>query len=81
MYVRDGIIINPEKLFFEERKPPDIHIDCQNAIICAGFIDIQINGKSLLLKPSKCYIYTTASSKIQSEFIQLSKLNMTVISF
>jgi N-acetylglucosamine-6-phosphate deacetylase len=44
-YVRDGIIINPEKLFFEEKISPDVHINCKNAIICPGFIDIQINGK------------------------------------
>lgn len=47
LYVRDGKIINGEKLFFEERIPPDEHIDCENAIICPGFIEIQINGKNL----------------------------------
>ncbi|VDI69214.1 N-acetylglucosamine-6-phosphate deacetylase, partial [Mytilus galloprovincialis] len=44
LYVRDGVIINPEKLFFEEKLPPDEQIDCKGAIICPGFIDIQING-------------------------------------
>lgn len=44
LYVRDGKIINGEKLFYEERIPPDENIDCHNAIICPGFIDIQING-------------------------------------
>ncbi|XP_063415163.1 N-acetylglucosamine-6-phosphate deacetylase-like isoform X1 [Mytilus trossulus] len=44
LYVRDGVIINPEKLFFEEKLPPDEQIDCNGAIICPGFIDIQING-------------------------------------
>lgn len=43
-YIRDGIIINPEELFFVEKIPADVHIDCNNAIIAPGFIDIQING-------------------------------------
>lgn len=54
LYVRDGKIINGEKLFYEERIPPDENIDCHNAIICPGFIDIQINGNDKLPK-HKCF--------------------------
>lgn len=45
LWVRDGKIVDPEKIFFDERKPADIQIDCQGNIIAPGFIDVQINGK------------------------------------
>ena len=44
-WVRNGKIINPEKVFFDERKIADNRINCHGALICPGFIDIQINGK------------------------------------
>ncbi|XP_064636462.1 N-acetylglucosamine-6-phosphate deacetylase-like [Lineus longissimus] len=44
LWSRDGIIINPEKIFFDERSVADICIDCQGCIISPGFIDVQING-------------------------------------
>jgi len=65
-YVQDGIIINPEKLFFEEKISPDVHIDCKNAIICPGFIDIQINGK---------YIYRYRDIVLANEMPTGSKKN------
>ena len=45
LWVRNGIILNPEKLFYEEQVQADIQIDCNGAIIAPGFIDVQINGK------------------------------------
>lgn len=44
LWVRDGKIVNPEKVFFDERNFADKQIDCQGALISPGFIDIQING-------------------------------------
>ncbi|XP_046575078.1 N-acetylglucosamine-6-phosphate deacetylase-like [Haliotis rubra] len=44
LWVRDGKIVNPEILFFEEKSYADVQIDCNGAIICAGFIETQING-------------------------------------
>ncbi|KAG4075562.1 hypothetical protein HA402_003387 [Bradysia odoriphaga] len=44
LWVRNGKIVDPEKVFFDEKKTADTVIDCQNAIIAPGFIDIQING-------------------------------------
>jgi len=44
LWVRDGKILNPEKVFFDERVCADVQIDCQGALICPGFIDLQING-------------------------------------
>ncbi|KAI5627298.1 N-acetylglucosamine-6-phosphate deacetylase, partial [Silurus asotus] len=44
LWVRDGKILNPEKLFFEEQGFADRKVDCGNKIIAPGFIDVQING-------------------------------------
>ncbi|XP_071549567.1 N-acetylglucosamine-6-phosphate deacetylase [Panulirus ornatus] len=44
LWFRDGKIINPEPVFFEERVLADVTVDCHDALICPGFIDIQING-------------------------------------
>ncbi|KAJ6657610.1 hypothetical protein lerEdw1_002326 [Lerista edwardsae] len=44
LWVRDGKILNPEKLFFEEKKLADVQLDCKGSIIAPGFIDVQING-------------------------------------
>ena len=45
LWIRDGKILNPEKLFFEEHGHADIVVDCNEAIIAPGYIDIQINGE------------------------------------
>ncbi|XP_038676648.1 N-acetylglucosamine-6-phosphate deacetylase [Scyliorhinus canicula] len=44
LWVREGKILNPEKLFFDEKGSADIRIDCNGGIIAPGFIDTQING-------------------------------------
>ncbi|XP_013388887.1 N-acetylglucosamine-6-phosphate deacetylase-like isoform X2 [Lingula anatina] len=44
LWVRDGKIIDPEKLFYVEKGYADFQVDCKNAIIAPGFIDVQING-------------------------------------
>lgn len=46
LWVRGGKIVDPEKVFFDEKNIADKVIDCENAIIAPGFIDIQINGKN-----------------------------------
>jgi len=43
-WVEDGIIIDPEKLFFTRKQLPSFQVDCKDAIIAPGFIDVQING-------------------------------------
>ena len=48
LWVRDGKIVDPKPIFWEEQIQADVQIDCNNLIICPGFIDVQINGK--------CYI-------------------------
>uniref|UniRef100_A0A2C9K4S2 N-acetylglucosamine-6-phosphate deacetylase n=2 Tax=Biomphalaria glabrata TaxID=6526 RepID=A0A2C9K4S2_BIOGL len=44
LWVRNGVIMNPEILFYVEKVSADQKIDCQNLIIAPGFIDVQING-------------------------------------
>lgn len=44
LWVRNGKIINPEEVFFDEKIKADTVIDCNGCIIAPGFIDIQING-------------------------------------
>lgn len=44
LWVRNGKIINPEPLFFDEKVGPAEIIDCQGALIAPGFIDLQLNG-------------------------------------
>lgn len=45
LWVREGKIIDPKKIFFDEKKQADERIDCKNSIISPGFIELQINGK------------------------------------
>ncbi|XP_021076919.1 N-acetylglucosamine-6-phosphate deacetylase [Mus pahari] len=44
LWVRGGRILDPEKLFFEERRMADEQRDCGGRILAPGFIDVQING-------------------------------------
>lgn len=45
LWVRNGIIVNPEKIFFDEKIKADTKINCNGALISPGFIDIQLNGR------------------------------------
>ncbi|KAJ1067687.1 hypothetical protein K5549_010805 [Capra hircus] len=44
LWVRGGRILDPEKLFFEERRVADEQRDCGGCILAPGFIDVQINA-------------------------------------
>ncbi|XP_046747685.1 N-acetylglucosamine-6-phosphate deacetylase [Diprion similis] len=44
LWVRNGKFVNPEKIFYDEKIMPDVRIDCGNALISPGYIDLQING-------------------------------------
>ncbi|XP_042891345.1 N-acetylglucosamine-6-phosphate deacetylase-like isoform X2 [Penaeus japonicus] len=43
-WVRNGKILNPEPVFYEEKLQADVRVDCHDALICPGFIDVQVNG-------------------------------------
>ncbi|KAI8122779.1 putative N-acetylglucosamine-6-phosphate deacetylase [Lucilia cuprina] len=44
LWIRNGCIVNPEPIFFDEKAFAHKKYDCKNAIIAAGYIDLQING-------------------------------------
>ena len=44
LWIRNGVIIDPCPVFFDEKEQPDINIDCEGNIVAPGFIDLQING-------------------------------------
>ncbi|GIX68883.1 n-acetylglucosamine-6-phosphate deacetylase [Caerostris extrusa] len=44
LWVRNSKIINPEPVFYDEKITSDLKVDCGNALIVPGFIDLQING-------------------------------------
>ncbi|KAJ2004744.1 N-acetyl-glucosamine-6-phosphate deacetylase [Coemansia thaxteri] len=44
VYVQDGKIIDPARMFWDERRAADVRIDCDGGIVAPGFIDVQING-------------------------------------
>ncbi|KAJ2950579.1 hypothetical protein O0L34_g8827 [Tuta absoluta] len=44
LWIRDGKIENPERVFYEEQAEADVTVNCEGLLIAPGFIDIQING-------------------------------------
>lgn len=48
LWVRNGRVVNPKKVFYEEKKSADIIVNCGGLIIAPGFLDIQLNGSALL---------------------------------
>lgn len=44
LWVREGKILDPEKLFYDEQGYADTRVDCEGSIMAPGFIDTQING-------------------------------------
>lgn len=45
LWVRNGKIVDPEKIFFDEKQQSHVKVDCKSSLISAGFIDLQINGQ------------------------------------
>ncbi|RWS12244.1 putative N-acetylglucosamine-6-phosphate deacetylase-like protein [Dinothrombium tinctorium] len=60
LWLRNGRVIDPEPLFFDEKKCADKKVDCHSALIAPGFIDLQING-GLGFDFSDCSIDTEAA--------------------
>lgn len=44
LFVHRGKIVDPEKLFFDQKRIADVMYDCTGLIVAPGFIDLQING-------------------------------------
>lgn len=47
LWVRNGKIVDPEKIFYDEKIDAETLINCQGALISPGYIDVQINGEYL----------------------------------
>lgn len=45
LWVEGGQIADPEIIFYDKKKKPDVEIDCLGSLITPGFIDLQINGQ------------------------------------
>lgn len=45
LWVRNGKILNPEVVFYEEKVEASRKYDCKGQIIAPGFIEVQINGR------------------------------------
>lgn len=44
LWIQNGKILNPEPVFYDQRKLADVNIDCSQMIIAPGYIELQING-------------------------------------
>ncbi|GBP65512.1 N-acetylglucosamine-6-phosphate deacetylase [Eumeta japonica] len=44
LWIRDGVIVNPEHVFYVEQSEADVTVNCNNFLIAPGYIDIQVNG-------------------------------------
>jgi N-acetylglucosamine-6-phosphate deacetylase len=44
LWIRNGVILNPRVVFFDEKTQADVQIDCEDLIIAPGLIDVQLNG-------------------------------------
>lgn len=44
LLIRNGRLCNAEKIFFDEKRQPDIIIDCLGLVASPGLIDLQLNG-------------------------------------
>ena len=44
LWVKDGKIIDAEKLFFEKNSTAGHFVDCGGRILAPGFIDLELNG-------------------------------------
>lgn len=44
LWVRNGKILDPKKIFYDEQALADVRIDCDGLLLAPGFIDAQING-------------------------------------
>lgn len=51
LWIRDGKILDPTELFWNEKTTPDALIDANHALLVPGFIELQINGKQLRCNP------------------------------
>lgn len=84
LWVRDGIILNPYVVFFDENIAADIKIDCKGLLISPGYIDVQINGWLLCSFPlmsSKFLNSKGCSGKERSKHLKYNFLCKIIMNF
>jgi len=47
VWVERGKLIDPLRLFYVDKRSPDVVVDCRGLVVAPGFIDVQINGKHI----------------------------------
>jgi len=71
LWVRDGKILNPERIFFTEKKSANLKIDCHDMIISPGFIDVQINGVFYFFYIWACVVFKFKIRPRYEKFIKM----------
>ena len=46
LWLKNGIIQDPQKIFYEQKVVSDIVVNCKGLYLFPGFIDLQINGNT-----------------------------------
>lgn len=62
--MREGRILDPEKLFFDEQGYADKRVDCGGSIIAPGFIDVQINGTHTPTDTHLCMCFRSCAAAV-----------------
>ena len=57
VWVDRGTLVDPLRLFYVDKRRPDVVVDCRGLVIAPGFIDIQINGQQMLELASYVGLY------------------------
>ena len=45
LWIQAGKILDPEPVFYSQKRLADINIECKQMIIAPGYIELQINGE------------------------------------
>lgn len=70
LWIENGQILDPEKVFFIEKRKPTLSIDCRQRLIAPGFIDIQINGGFGVDFSSDASLLAENISKVAKSLVQ-----------
>lgn len=49
LWVRNGVVVDPEVVFYVEKDLPLETVDCRGAVVAPGFIELQINGMYVVI--------------------------------